>query len=131
MDDKRSEVFNAHQGKFGSQSLIVVPCKNLGLKLDYQQLRISIALSLGANICGTVYTVFHAPRVLVASHVMLLSILSKSRHWDLSTCLQCSNRVDFTELMANAQTVLPWFLGKWVNSWSAMSSSWMLLHPAV
>ena len=49
MDDKRSKVFNAHQG--WSQWLNVVPCKNLGLKLDYQQLRISFGLRLGANIC--------------------------------------------------------------------------------
>ena len=39
------------QGKFGSQWLNVVPCKYLGLKLDDQQLRISIGLRLGANIC--------------------------------------------------------------------------------
>ena len=51
MDDKRSKVFNAHQGKFGSQWLKVVPCKNLSLKRDDQQLRISIGLRLGANIC--------------------------------------------------------------------------------
>ena len=51
MDDKRSKIFNAHQGKFGSQWLNVVSCKNLGLKLDDQQLRISIGLRLGANIC--------------------------------------------------------------------------------
>ena len=51
MDYKRSKVFNAHQGKFGSHWLNVVPCKNLGLKLDDQQLRISIGLRLGANIC--------------------------------------------------------------------------------
>ena len=51
MDDKRSKIFNAHQSKFGSQWLNVVPCKNLGLKLDDQQLRISIGLRLGANIC--------------------------------------------------------------------------------
>ena len=51
MDDKRWKVFNAYQGKFGSQWLNVVPCKNLGLKLDDQQLRISISLRLGANIC--------------------------------------------------------------------------------
>ena len=42
---------NAHQGKFGSHWLNVVPCKNLGLKLDDQQLRIPISLRLGANIC--------------------------------------------------------------------------------
>ena len=46
MNDKHSKVFNAHQGKIGSQWLIVVPCKNLGLKLDDQQLRISINLRL-------------------------------------------------------------------------------------
>ena len=51
MDDKRSKIFNVHQGKFGSQWLNVVPCKNLGLKLDDQQLRTSIGLRLGANIC--------------------------------------------------------------------------------
>ena len=47
--EKRSEVFNAHQGKLGSQWLNVVPCKNLGLKLDNQQLRISIGLRLGGG----------------------------------------------------------------------------------
>ena len=51
MDDKRLKVFNAHEGKFGSEWLNVVPCKNLDLKLDDQQLRISIGLRLGANIC--------------------------------------------------------------------------------
>ena len=51
MDDKRLKVFNAHQGKFGTQWLNVVPCKNLILKLDDQQLRISIDLRLCANIC--------------------------------------------------------------------------------
>ena len=87
MDDKRSKVFDAHQGKFGSQWLNVVPCKNLGLKLDDQQLRISLvyvseptfALRIRATVVkelnGTVYTIFLAPRVLVASHVMLLSVL--------------------------------------------------------
>ena len=51
MDDQRSKVFNAHQGEFGSRWLNVVLCKNLGLKLDDQQLRISNGLCLGANIC--------------------------------------------------------------------------------
>ena len=50
MDDKRSKVFNAHQGKFASQWLNVVPCKNPDLRLDDQQLWISIGLRLGANI---------------------------------------------------------------------------------
>ena len=51
MDDKRSKIFNAHQGNFGSQWLNVVPCKNLHLTLDDQQLRISNRSRLGANIC--------------------------------------------------------------------------------
>ena len=51
MDDKRSKIFNAHQGNIGSQWLNVVPCKNLVLKLDDQQLRVSIGLRLVANIC--------------------------------------------------------------------------------
>ena len=50
MDDKRYEVFNAHQRKFGSLWLNVVPSKNLDLKLDDPRLRISIGLGLGANI---------------------------------------------------------------------------------
>ena len=51
MDDNCSKVFIVHQGKFGSQWLNVVPCINLGLKVDDQQLRISIGLRLGAIIC--------------------------------------------------------------------------------
>ena len=49
IDDKRST--NALQGKFGSQWLNVIPCKNLGLKPNDQQLQISIGLHLEANIC--------------------------------------------------------------------------------
>ena len=86
-DDKRSNVFNAHQAQFVCQWLNIVPCKNLGLKLEDQQLRILYGLRLGADIC-VAHTrhcgerverdglqVFLAPRVLVAPHVMLLSIL--------------------------------------------------------
>ena len=118
MNDKDSKVLKAHQGKFGSQWMNVVSYKNLGLKIDVQQLRISNSLRLGANICVahicievkelnvTVHTVFFAPRELVTFHVMRLSNLSLSRRRDLSTCPQCSNRVGCIELMANAQAVL-------------------------
>ena len=51
MNNKRSKVFSAHKGKLGSHWPNVVPCKNLRMKLDDQQLRISIGLRLGANIC--------------------------------------------------------------------------------
>ena len=98
-----------------------------GPKLDDQQLRISIGLRLGANICVAhtchcgkrveqeFCTVFLAPRVLVASHVMLPSILSQSGRCDFSTCLQCWNRMDCTELMANRPdgvTMIPWEISK-------------------
>ena len=87
MDDERSKVFTTHQGKFGSQWLNVVPCKKLVLKLDYQQLRISIGLRLGASIC-VAHTCQCGKRVKRDglhglscyshnySHAMLLSILS-------------------------------------------------------
>ena len=87
MDDKRSKIFNAHEGKFGSQWLNVVPWRNLGLKPDDQQIRIAIGLRLGAKIC-VAHTCHYGERVerdglhglsctnLNASHVMLLSILS-------------------------------------------------------
>ena len=54
MDDNPSKIFNASKGKFGSQWLNVVPCKNLGLKLDDQQLRNSNGLRLGATVRSTV-----------------------------------------------------------------------------
>ena len=108
MDDKRSNVFTAHQGKFGSQWLNVVPCYNLCLKLDDQHLRISIGLRLGANIC--VAHTYHCFKKVerdgshglsctksvsrLLRHAILNSLIN--RRWDLSTCLQCSNRVDCT-----------------------------------
>ena len=51
MDDKRSKVFNAHQDKFGSQWLNRVPCKNLGLKLDDQQLDFHWFASRSQHLC--------------------------------------------------------------------------------
>ena len=43
--------FNAFLDRFDSQWLNVIPCKNLGLKLSNQQLRIAIGLRLGSKIC--------------------------------------------------------------------------------
>ena len=51
MNDKRSKVITARQGKCGSQWLKVGPSKNLGLKLDDLQLQIWIGLRLAVNIC--------------------------------------------------------------------------------
>ena len=122
MDDIRSKVFNAHQGKCGSEWLIVVPCKTLGLDLDDQQLRISMGLRLGDNIC-VAHTCHRGKRVKqdalhglsctenaghFSGHATLNSLIKQMLGcWDLPTCPQCSNSVGCTELMANLQTVLP------------------------
>ena len=51
MNDNCSKILNFQQGNLESQRLNVVPGMKLGLKLDDQQLRISIVLRLGPNIC--------------------------------------------------------------------------------
>ena len=43
--------FNAFQDRFGSQWLNIITCKNLGLKLSNQHLRIAIGLRLGSEKC--------------------------------------------------------------------------------
>ena len=119
MDDKRSKVFNAHQGTFGSQWLNVVPCRNLGQKLYDQQLRISIGLRLCANIC-VAHTCHCGKRVerdglhgLCCtksagrfSHRATLNSLIKQTLGSLDLPSMLEPR-DCTEPMANAQTVLP------------------------
>ena len=55
LDHKRSEVFNAHQDKFGSQWLNLVSCKNLDKKLDDQQLRFSSPLTSEVGLVANIY----------------------------------------------------------------------------
>ena len=92
MEDKRSKVFIAHKNDFVSQWQKYVRCKNLGLKLDGQQFRTSIAL-LPAHTCHCgkkkIDSVFLAQSALVVSQVMLLAVLSNA---NVSTCLQGSIR---------------------------------------
>ena len=88
MDDKLPKVFTAHQGKFGSQWLNGDPFKNLDWNLmissfEFRLVYVSeptsvlrIPATVVKELNGTVYKVFLAPRMLVASHVMILSILS-------------------------------------------------------
>ena len=119
MDDKRSKVFNAHQGKFGSQGLNVAPCKILCLKLDNQQLRTSIDLRLGANIC--VAHTCHCGKRVQRDGLHGLSCTKSAgrfpRHATLNFLIkQTLGSLDLPsileprglfELMANAQTELP------------------------
>ena len=86
-----SKVFNAHQGKFRSRWLNVVPCKNLGLKLDDQQHRISISLM-------SCYSQF--------SHKADVGI---SR---LPSVLEPRGLYRIDSKRPNGVTVLPWEMGK-------------------
>ena len=58
MDEKRSNVFNARQGNFGSQWMNVVSCKNLGLKVDESSFKFRLVYDSGSTsvlrICATV-----------------------------------------------------------------------------
>ena len=127
MDDKRSEVFNAHQGKFGSQWLNVVPCKNLGLKLDDQQLRISIGLRLGANIC-VAHSCHYGERVerdglrglsctksagRFSRHATLNSLIKQTLgSLDLPSMLEPRGLYRTDGKRSDSVTMIPWEIGK-------------------
>ena len=127
VDDERSKVFNAHQGKFGSQWLNVVPCKNLGLKLDDQQLRISIGVHLGANIC--VAHTCHCGKRVELDGVHRLSCTKSagrfSRHATLNSLIkQTLGSLDLPSMLEtrglyrtdgkrpDGVTMIPWEMGK-------------------
>ena len=126
MDDKRSKVFNAHQGKFRSQWLNVVPCKNLGLKLD-QQLQTSIGLRLGANIC--VAHTCHCGKRFEGDGLHGLSCTKRSGHFsrhatlnslikqtlgslDLPSMLELGGLYRTDGKRPDGVTMIPWELGK-------------------
>ena len=127
MDDTRFKVFKAHQGKFGSQWLNVVPCKNLGLKLDNQQLRISIRLRLGANIC-VAHTCHCGKRVerdgshglsctksagRLSLHATLNSLIKQTLgSLDLPSVLELRGLYQTDGKRTDGVTMIPWEMGK-------------------
>ena len=141
MDDKRSNVFNAHQGNFGSQWLNVVPCKNLGLKLDDQQHRISSGLRLGANICNA-HPCHCGKRVerdglhgfsctksagRFSRHATINSLIKQRLGFlDLPSMLEPRGLYRTESKRPDGVTMIPWEIG---NSWCGMSRLWKLLHP--
>ena len=123
MDDKRSIIFNALQGKFGSQWLNVVLCKKLGLKLAEQQLRISIGLRLGANIC--VAHTCHWGKRVEREVFFVLAACRLSRHATLLSLIgQTLGSLDFPSVLEpcglhrtdgkrpDRVTMIPWEMGK-------------------
>ena len=126
-DDKRSKVFNAHQGKFESQWLNVVSCKNLGLKLDDHQLRISIGLRLGGNIC-VAHTCRCGERVerdgvhglsctksagRFSRHAILNSLIKQTLGYlDLPSMLEPRGLYRTESKRPDGVTMIPWELGK-------------------
>ena len=126
MDDKRSKVFNAHQGKFGSQWLNVVPSKNL--ELDDQQLRISIVgLRLVANIC-VAHTCLCGKRVerdslhglsctksasRFSRHAILNSLIKQTLgSFDLPSVLEPRGLYQTDGKRPDEVTMIPWEMGK-------------------
>ena len=127
MDDKCSKVFNDHQGKFGPHWLNVVPCENLGLKLDDQQHRISIGLRLGANIC-VAHTCHCGKRVerdgfhglsctksagRFSRHATLISLIKQTLgSLDLPSMLEPRGLYRTDGKRPNGATMNPWEMGK-------------------
>ena len=124
MDDKRSKVSNDHQGKFGSLWLNVVPCKNIGLKLDDQQFRISIGLRLGANIC-VAHTCHCGKRVerdglhglsctkIASRHATLNSLMKQTLgSLDLPSLLEPRGLYRIDDKRPDGVTMIPWEMGK-------------------
>ena len=143
MDEMRSKISDAHQGKFGTRWLNVAPCKYLGLKLDAQQLRISIGLRLGANICVAHTCHFcqrierdglHCPSCATSAgrssrHATLNSLIKQTLgSFDLPSVLEPRGLYRTDGKRPGGVTVIPWEM---LNSWCGMSRLWMLLHPAV
>ena len=128
MDDKRSKVLNAHQGKFGSQWLNVVPCKNLGLKLDDQQLRISIGFTSRSQHLCCAYTCHCGKRVELDSlhglsctksagrfsrHATLNSLMKQTLgSLDLPSMLQPRALYRINGKRSDCVTMIPWKMGK-------------------
>ena len=127
MDDKRSKVFNAHQGEFGSQWLNVIPCKNLGLMFDDQQLRISIGLRLGVNIC-VAHTCHCGKRIerdglhglfctksagCFSRHATLNSLIKQTLgSLDLPSMLEPRGLYRMDGKRPDGVTMIPWEMGK-------------------
>ena len=90
---------------------------NFGFQLVYVS-EPTFALRIRATVVkelnGTVYTVFLAPRVLVASHVMLLSILSKQTlgSLDLPSMLESRGLYRTDCKRPDGVTMIPWGMGE-------------------
>ena len=118
-------------------------CKNLGLKLDDQQLRVSIGLRVGTNICvahrghcgkKVERDGFHCP--------FCAKIADRfSRHANPNSLIkQTLGSREFPSMLEPRGlyrsdgkrpdlTVLPCFLGKWVNIWHGMLRLSMTFRP--
>ena len=150
MEDKRSKIFNARQGKFGPQWLNVVPCKSLGLKREDQQLGISIGLPLEANICvaRTCYCDKSVERDALQSLSFTKSAGCFSRHATLNSLIkQTLGSLDLPSMLElrglyrtdgkrpDGVTVIPWEMVKqlvWVSSSCTQSTeSKLLMQPGI
>ena len=114
------------QGKLETQWLNVVPCKNLGLKLDDQQLQISIGLRLGAKI-WVAHTCHCGKRVerdglhglsctksagRFSRHATLSSLIKQTLEpLDLPSVLEPRGRYGTKGKRPDGPTMIPWEVG--------------------
>ena len=114
-------------------SMVELRCKNLGLKLDNQQLWILIGLRLWGNICValTCYICGRVERDCLHGLSCTKSAGRFSGHATLNSCIkQTLGSLHLPSILeprwlyrtdGKRQTVLSWFFGEWVNSWCVMS----------
>ena len=127
MDEKRSNVFNARQGNFGSQWLNVVSCKNLGLKLDESCFEFRLVYDSESTsvlrICATVVKKVERGSLYGLSctkspahfscHATLYSLIKQTLgSLDLPSMLEDRGLYRTDDKCPNGVTMIPWEMGK-------------------
>ena len=94
---------------------MVVPFGQIGLELG-ANIYVTHIHYCDANFERDVCTAFLRTEVQDVSRVMQILRLYYDKLWDLSTCLQCWNLVEFSGTMAKAKIKWSWFQGEEVTS---------------
>ena len=124
MDDKRSEVFNAHQGKFGSQWLNVVELVQVSEPTFVLRIRATVVKVERDGLHGLSCTK-SASRF--SRHATLNSLMKQTLgSLDSPSVLEPRGLYRTEGKRPDGVTMIPWEM---VNSWRGMSRLWLLLHP--
>ena len=101
-DDKTRKRLKSFEGKIQSAWLTALPSSSLGLKLSNVQLRISVALRLGVNLCQ--------PHVCRCGEPVETTLLSEP--WYLVIFRQFWSLLASVLPIRNVKMTLPWCLGR-------------------